>query len=175
MHRRKATSVLCRGLHARPDRCRRLLLPPLPQVPPIREQRLHPARCAMSTPPVQYPVQPPLPPRRYRRSFSGPFVLIILGLVFLLGNLHMISWMRLGTLFARYWPALLILWGVIKVMEYQKAQREALPARGIGAGGVVLIVAIVFFGLIATQAERARQHWPSIREQFNIDDSDFEN
>jgi DUF4097 and DUF4098 domain-containing protein YvlB len=129
----------------------------------------------MSNPPVQYPVQPPLPPRRYRRSFSGPFVLIVVGLVFLLGSLHLISWMRLGTLFARYWPALLILWGVIKVIEYQQAQREGVPARGIGAGGVMLVVAIVFFGLIATQAERAREHWPNIRDHFNIDDGDLDN
>ena len=33
----------------------------------------------------------------HRRSFAGPLVLIILGMVFLLGNLHMISWVRLGT------------------------------------------------------------------------------
>ena len=125
--------------------------------------------------PVQYPVQPPLPPRPRRRSFAGPFVLIVVGIVFLLGNMHLISWMRLGTLFARYWPALLILWGVIKVIEYQQAQREGVPARGIGAGGVMLVVAVIFFGLIATQAERAREHWPSIREQFNIDDGDLDN
>ena len=125
--------------------------------------------------PVQYPVQPPLPPRPRRRSFAGPFVLIVIGIVFLLGNMHLLSWMRLGTLFARYWPALLILWGVIKVIEYQQAQRDGVPARGIGAGGVMLIVVVVFFGLIATQAERAREHWPSIREQFNIDDGDFNN
>jgi len=49
----------------------------------------------MSSPvsyPVQPPIQPPLPPRRHRRSFAGPFVLIVLGIVFLLGNLHMLSW-----------------------------------------------------------------------------------
>ena len=60
---------------------------------------------------VQPPIPPFVPPRRPRRSFAGPFVLIVLGIVFLLGNLHMLSWMRLGTLFAHYWPLLLILWG----------------------------------------------------------------
>jgi DUF4097 and DUF4098 domain-containing protein YvlB len=124
---------------------------------------------------VQYPAPAPLPPQRHRRSFSGPFILILVGVVFLLGNMHLISWMRLGTLFARYWPALLILWGVLKVVEYQQAQRDGVPTRGIGAGGVMLVIAIVFFGLIATQAEHAREHWPSIREQFNIDDGDFNN
>jgi hypothetical protein len=100
-------------------------------------------------------------------------VLIVLGIVFLLGNLHMLSWMRLGTLFAHYWPALLILWGVIKLIEYQQAQRDGVPARGIGAGGVFLIIIIVFCGLIATQASRF--NWGEIRDNMNIDDSDLDN
>lgn len=121
--------------------------------------------------PGQYPVQAPLPPRRHRRSFAGPFVLIVVGFVFLLGNLHWISWMRLGTLFAHYWPALLILGGVIKLIEYQQAQREGLPSRGLGAGGVFLVIAIVVFGLMATQASRF--NWGEIRDNMNIDGNDF--
>jgi DUF4097 and DUF4098 domain-containing protein YvlB len=115
----------------------------------------------------------PVPPRPRRRSFGGPFVLIVLGIVFLLGNLHLLSWTRLGTLFAHYWPALLILWGVIKLIEYQQAQRDGLPARGIGAGGIFLVVIIVVCGLIATQAQRF--NWGEIRDNMNIDDSDLDN
>ena len=122
--------------------------------------------------PTQPPVAP-LPPRPRRRSFAGPLVLIILGLVFLLGNLHLISWMRMGTLFAHYWPLLLILWGIIKFVEYQQAQREGLPARGIGFGGVCLVIFIVVFGLMATQASRV--HWEQFRNNINIDDSDLDN
>jgi DUF4097 and DUF4098 domain-containing protein YvlB len=122
--------------------------------------------------PTQPPVAP-LPPRPRRRSFAGPLVLIILGLVFLLGNLHLISWMRMGTLFAHYWPLLLILWGIIKFVEYQQAQREGLPARGIGFGGVCLVIFIVVFGLMATQASRV--HWEQFRDNINIDDSDLDN
>jgi DUF4097 and DUF4098 domain-containing protein YvlB len=113
----------------------------------------------------------PLRPRR--RSFAGPFVLIVLGVVFLLGNLHMLSWMRLGTWFAHYWPALLILWGVIKLIEYQQAQREGVPARGIGVGGIFLVIIIVVSGLIATQASRF--NWGEIRDNMNIDDNDLNN
>ncbi len=123
--------------------------------------------------PVQTPVQPPLPPRRYRRSFAGPVVLIILGIVFLLGNLRMLSWGRLGILFAHYWPALLILWGVLKLIEHQQAQREGFAPRGIGAGGVFLVICIVFCGLIATHVERF--HWNEIRDNLNIDDGDLDN
>jgi hypothetical protein len=130
----------------------------------------------MSSPvsyPVPPPVQPPLPPRRHRRSFAGPFVLIVLGIVFLLGNLHLLSWARLGTWFAHYWPLLLILWGVIKLIEHQQAQRDGLPPRGIGAGGVFLVIVIVVCGLIATQASRF--NWGEIRDNMNIDDSDLDN
>jgi hypothetical protein len=100
-------------------------------------------------------------------------VLIVLGIVFLFGNLHMISWARLGTLFAHYWPALLILWGLVKLVEYQQAQRDGYPARGIGAGGIFLVILIVVSGLIATQASRF--NWGEIRDNMNIDDSDLNN
>src|SRR5580704_46934 len=122
---------------------------------------------------VQTPVPPmqPLPPRRYRRSFSGPLVLIILGVIFLLGNLHMLAWARIGTLFAHYWPLLLILWGVLKLIEHQQAQRDGYPARGIGAGGIFLVIFIVVAGLISTQATRF--NWGEIRDNMGIDDSDI--
>jgi hypothetical protein len=123
--------------------------------------------------PGQPLVPVPVPPHPRRRSFGGPFVLIVLGIVFLLGNLHLLSWTRLGTLFAHYWPALLILWGVIKLIEYQQAQRDGLPARGIGAGGIFLVIIIVVCGLIATQAQLF--NWGEIRDNMNIDDSDLDN
>src|SRR5271165_6248395 len=123
------------------------------------------------------PIQPPVPPMaplpHRRRSFAGPVVLIILGVVFLLGNLHLLSWARLGTLFAHYWPALLILWGVIKLIEYQQAQRDGVPARGIGASGVFLVIVIVVCGLLATQASRF--NWGELRDNMNIDDNDLDN
>ena len=127
-----------------------------------------------SMPPMPpMPAIPPMPRRPHRRSFAGPIVLIILGIVFLLGNLHMLSWTHLGTWFAHYWPALLIVWGVIKLVEYQQAQREGVRPPGIGAGGIFLVVVIVVCGLIATQASRF--NWSGLRDQINIDDEDFSN
>jgi DUF4097 and DUF4098 domain-containing protein YvlB len=118
------------------------------------------------------PPVPPLPPLRPRhRSFAGPFVLIVLGTVFLLGTMHILSIAKLAHLFASYWPVLLILWGVIKVIEHQQAQREGTRPVGIGAGGVFLVIMIVVFGLIANQLERV--NWSGIRDQINIDDNDF--
>src|SRR5580698_4131660 len=121
------------------------------------------------TPPAFSPL-PPLPPPR-RRSLSGPFVLIVLGTVCLLGTMHVLSMGRLAHLFANYWPVLLIIWGIIKLVEHQRAQRDGVRAPGIGAGGIFLVVTIVVFGLVATQIERV--NWSGIRDQINIDDPDF--
>jgi len=96
---------------------------------------------------------PPVPPMgrppRYRRSFAGPVVLIIVGVFFLLSNMGIISWHSLRLWFSHYWPVLLIVWGIIKLVEYQQASRVGERARGIGAGGVMLVVLIVVAGLIA--------------------------
>jgi putative adhesin len=126
----------------------------------------------MSSPVITPGVPPvaPLPPRR-PRSLAGPFVLIILGAVFLMATMRVLSIGRLAHLFANYWPALLILWGVIKLIEHQRAQREGYRASGIGGGGVVLVVMIVVFGLMATQLEHV--NWSGIRDNFNVDDPDF--
>ncbi len=124
----------------------------------------------MPTPGI--PPVPPLLPRR-RRSFAGPLVLIVLGIVFLLGNMHMLSWFRIGIWFSHYWPVLLILWGVVKLIEHQQAQRAGVRAPGIGAGGVFLVIMIVVFGLAATQVERV--NWSGLRDQINMDDDDFSN
>ena len=126
----------------------------------------------MSSPVMTPPPVAPLPPRRHR-SFAGPFVLIIVGVVFLLGTMHVLSVGRLAHLFANYWPVLLILWGVIKLIEHHQAQREGTRSSGIGAGGVLLVIMIVVFGLIATQLERV--NWSGMRDNFNFDDSDFSN
>lgn len=118
------------------------------------------------------PPVPPLPPRRHR-SFAGPFVLIVLGVVFLLGTMHVLSVGRLWHLFANYWPVLLILWGVVKLIEHQQAQREGTRSAGIGAGGIFLVIMIVVCGLISTQIEHF--NWSGLRDEINIDDKDFNN
>lgn len=125
----------------------------------------------MSSPMAPPPMQPPAPLRPRRRSFAGPLVLIILGVVFLLGNLHMLSWGRIGIWFAHYWPVLLIFWGVVKLVEHELARREGSRAPGIGAGGVFLVILLVVSGLIATHV--ARFHWNEFGENIGIDDNDL--
>jgi DUF4097 and DUF4098 domain-containing protein YvlB len=75
---------------------------------------------------------------------------------------------HLGSLFARFWPALLILWGVLKLVEYEEAKRQGQPAPGIGVGGVFLMLFIIMTGLIATQVSRV--DWKSLGDHIQLGD-----
>ena len=90
-----------------------------------------------------------------QRSFAGPIVLILIGLAFLLRNLHLVNW-EFWEWFAKWWPALLILWGVIKLVEYQQAKSAGLRAPGIGAGGVILVIILASFGFSAHKFHELR-------------------
>jgi DUF4097 and DUF4098 domain-containing protein YvlB len=110
------------------------------------------------------------PPRR-RRSMTGPFILILVGVIFLLGNMHLISWGRLGIWFAHYWPLLLIMWGVLKLVEHYRAKQEGLAAPGIGAGGVFLLIFLIVAGLTASQVSRV--NWEELGEHVDLGDNDM--
>jgi DUF4097 and DUF4098 domain-containing protein YvlB len=109
--------------------------------------------------------------RTRRRSFAGPVILIILGIVFLLGNIGVITWHSLAFWFAHYWPVLIILWGALKLVEYYQAQREGSSYSGVGAGGVILLIFLIFIGVIANRA--ATVNWNAVGQEMQIDDSDF--
>lgn len=113
------------------------------------------------------PVMTPPPPRPHR-SIAGPVVLILMGVLFLMGTMGVLEIHSLGRLFARFWPALLILWGMIKLIEYEQAKRYGQPTRGIGVGGVFLVMFLIGAGLIATQASRV--DWKSLGEHIQIGD-----
>jgi DUF4097 and DUF4098 domain-containing protein YvlB len=122
---------------------------------------------ATQVPPTPPSVRPPRPPR----SLAGPVVLIVIGIFFLLGNMHILYWHDLGRWFAHFWPVLLILWGIIKLVEYQQANRSGTRPPGIGAGGVLLVIFLVAAGLIATSASNF--DWGQIRDQMHIEGADI--
>lgn len=99
-------------------------------------------------------------------------MLIILGTLFLLGTMGILNSHGLVTLFGRFWPALLILWGVIKLIEHEQAKRAGMPGRGIGVGGAFLMIFLIVAGLIATGASRL--DWGGIKEHLQIDDGDID-
>ena len=115
------------------------------------------------------PVQTPRP--RVRHSYAGPIVLIVIGIVFLMGTMGVLDWADFGHWYAHYWPVLLILWGVIKLVEYQQAQHEGVRYPGIGAGGVFLLIMLIGFGIAATQASRV--DWEAFGDHANWDNGDF--
>ncbi len=97
----------------------------------------------------------PRPARQ--RSFAGPIVLIVIGALFLFGNLHVITWSRIVVWFGHWWPLLLIVYGLLKLVEYYSAKREGTQFNGVGAGGVLLVIFIIIFGLSVSAAVRFRQ------------------
>src|ERR1700751_523265 len=107
---------------------------------------------------------------RHPRSMAGPLVLIILGLLLLLRTMGILRWSA-WHVFARFWPLVLILWGVVKLVEYQQARREGSRPPRMGAGGVFLVIVVIVFGLAAT--ETSRVNWGALRDEINIDDEDF--
>ena len=72
------------------------------------------------------PPQMPYDPRYYRRrprSMAGPIILVALGVMFLLMNMHVVSWPRLGWFFSTWWPLLLISLGIVLLFAPEKARR----------------------------------------------------
>ena len=114
------------------------------------------------------PPAPPPAPRPRRRSFAGPVILILLGVLFLLRNLGYP--LPLGRWFALYWPLLIILWGALKMLEYMQARREGAPAPGIGPGGVFLLIMIILCGVTANRLMNV--NWPGVRDNIDLGDGD---
>src|ERR1039457_2772501 len=112
----------------------------------------------------------PPTPRPPHRSIAGPVVLILMGVLFLMGTMGILEIHSLGRLFAHYWPALLILWGVLKLIEYEQAKRYGQPTRGIGVGGFFLMFFLISAGLIATQASRV--DWKNLGEHIQLGDDE---
>src|SRR5216683_3937135 len=85
------------------------------------------------------------------RSFFLPLLMVLIGTYALFTTMGWGHLPGFWITFAHYWPLLLILWGVLKLVEHVWARQKGLPASGIGAGSVVFIVFFVLFGMFATK------------------------
>jgi putative adhesin/cell wall-active antibiotic response 4TMS protein YvqF len=126
----------------------------------------------MSTP-SQVPYYSP----RRQRSLFGPIVLIAIGVILLLRNFGVISTRGFWIWFSNYWPILLILLGVIKLIEYMWARASGNPSPRLGAGAIVFLVFFIIFGITTTRVSRV--DWHGLGQNIGIDDdpdvSDFFN
>jgi DUF4097 and DUF4098 domain-containing protein YvlB len=94
---------------------------------------------------------------RQRSSIFSGLLLIVLGILFLLARFH--PDLGVWHLFWRFWPVLIILWGIAKLVDHMSAQRagDARPPLLTG-GEAALLVLVVFvlagMGIYAKVRER---------------------
>jgi hypothetical protein len=88
------------------------------------------------------------------RSMAGPVILITVGVFFLLGNLHVFPGDALWIWFGKLWPVLIIVWGVIRLIEHQRARRAGQPGPRFGGGAVLLLIILISMGMSATLTHR---------------------
>ncbi len=80
--------------------------------------------------------------RPRRSSLFSALVLILFGALFLLHNYR--GGIELGRLLSRWWPMLLILWGIVKLYERTASRREgAAGSSGITGGEIFLVLAML--------------------------------
>jgi hypothetical protein len=101
------------------------------------------------------------------RSIFGPIVLTAIGIVLLLCTTGKVSWQSFWLGFARYWPVLLILWGVSKLVEYLWAKQKGYPPPRLGAGSIVFLIFFILFGITTTRV--AGINWHGVRTAIESD------
>jgi hypothetical protein len=84
-------------------------------------------------------------PKARRRSIFGGLFFIVVGILLLMGTLR--ADIRVWDLIGRYWPMLLILWGVAKLIDYFAARSSGeAPPRTFSGGEIFLVILLIGFG-----------------------------
>jgi DUF4097 and DUF4098 domain-containing protein YvlB len=109
----------------------------------------------------------PPPPRR---SVVGPLILIVLGGLFLLRNFGYT--IPLSQHFAKYWPVLLVLIGLVRLAEFYAAHNAHRVVPRMGGGTVFLLVLVIAAGVSLSAAfhDRNAINWGSVRDNVDMDD-----
>ena len=89
-----------------------------------------------------------LPQQPQRSSIFAGLLLILLGVLFLLHRY--MPELGIGHLIARYWPLLLIIWGIAKLVDHLSAQRTGHARSPVLSGGeaVLLVLLVIVLGWI---------------------------
>lgn len=82
-----------------------------------------------------------------QRSITGPLILVGIGVLFLINNI----WrdVAIWTMFADYWPVLLIIMGIVGLVEVlvHASRNTAPPPRPLSGGGFFWIFVLVMFAI----------------------------
>jgi DUF4097 and DUF4098 domain-containing protein YvlB len=100
-------------------------------------------------------------------SFFWGSILIVVGTIFLLKNLGYEIPIWAGV--ARYWPVLLIVWGLIKLVDYARWKKAGQPGPLFGAGEVVLLIVVILSGTALTAASNIGPDFNSLFEVAGFD------
>jgi DUF4097 and DUF4098 domain-containing protein YvlB len=95
-----------------------------------------------------------------RASVVAPLLLIGIGALFLARNLY--PELQLIDYLAKYWPFLLIGWGILRLAEilFWSATDKPVPARGVSSGEWVLIFFLCLFGATLHTVRGFSTWWP---------------
>jgi DUF4097 and DUF4098 domain-containing protein YvlB len=87
-------------------------------------------------------------------SITGPLVLILIGVVFLIRAVS--PDFRITDLIARYWPYGLILWGTVALIEVFVRFRGngPIPRNGVSGGGWAVVLFVALFGSSVFEFQR---------------------
>ena len=94
-----------------------------------------------------------------RSSVFAGLLLILLGVIFLLDRFQ--PAFGIGHLIRLYWPALLILWGLAKLIDHLAARRVGQDRAPLLSGGeavLLILLAVILFAFVFR--DWARQHYP---------------
>jgi Toastrack DUF4097/LiaI-LiaF-like transmembrane region len=101
--------------------------------------------------------------RHHRGSIFWALTLITIGALFLYQNFN--PAVRPWYLIAKYWPVLIIFWGLSKLNDYfyAKSHPEAAPRPLFSAGEVVLLIVVLIVGSVLSRTLlRPWSEWPSV-------------
>ena len=111
----------------------------------------------------------------------GSVILIVLGIILLLRNfipdfrplaLILRYWPNFWLFFAKYWPLILILWGIQKLYCYFAASDDPSRRRKslLSSGDIVLLIFLLLFGTAVTSFTKVLKNgvWPSLGEELNV-------
>jgi DUF4097 and DUF4098 domain-containing protein YvlB len=106
-----------------------------------------------------------------RSSIFTGLLLILLGLLFLLQRFD--PQLGIGHLLAHYWPVLLILWGVAKLIDHFTAQRTGQGRPPILSGPEAALMFLVIAVLVGMSLRDWLPGWISSRDSSADDDISF--